>query len=169
MMTELEDLNERLIEEIRHGNLSLVKSLIIRGADPYNRKDSHGWSAFMVTALYTHRPQQREILKYMIQHVPGFDKTRAAEIVFMIIDSSGNHDNAEIVRLLVAKGLDLTVKDSDGLTPLELARRNKRTETVKVLEAAEATRAEKRKQTLYAAVTLTRDLRTKNIFKKRTL
>lgn len=140
----------------RQANPEAVKDALAGGGD-FHKKNANGWSALDLAALYSDHAACRKILPYMIDH-PSFTKEDATSILFNIIEGG----SLDILRALIAKGANLSVKNFRGDTPLLDAQRLKRTEMVKILERAGV---EARKNALRGAVVLQHDLRTRKIFK----
>jgi ankyrin repeat protein len=68
-----------------------------------------------------------------VDHVNNLGWTALLEAIVL---SSGDAPHQEIVQLLVDNGADITIRDKDGVTPLEHARSRGFVEIVAILEAA---------------------------------
>lgn len=105
------DLNEKLINAVREGNLEEVKKLIIEGASVNAANDS--WGTALDIAL---RRDFKEIADFLIKQ--GSDVTRISKRTFgLVVD----HGSKELVELLLAHGVNVNVVLGYGRTALMIA------------------------------------------------
>lgn len=105
------DLNEKLINAVREGNLEEVKKLIIEGASVNAANDS--WGTALDIAL---RRDFKEIAEFLIKQ--GSDVTRISKSTFALVVDRGSK---ELVELLLAHGVNVNVVLRYGRTALMIA------------------------------------------------
>lgn len=153
-----------LMKAIRNNDISLVTELIKQGVD-VDELDTNR-DAPLVIAAYEGRTEILRLLlqagasvcavdpsmKATALHAAAYaGRTEAVKLLIeykIDIDRQGPyngytalHDaiwqnNVATVRVLVEAGANLNIKSNEGLTPLALAQSKKRTELVRLLEAA---------------------------------
>ena len=95
------------------GHESVVRLLLAHGADP-RAIDDQGATPFQYAFLYRHVP----VAELLAARDPGFSTSNSARAA--LARAAGDGD-AEGVRFLLSKGVDVNSTDRDGLTPLQLA------------------------------------------------
>lgn len=103
-------LNARLVDAVKESNISMVKKILIMGADPNAEDDS-------TSALYISVSRKdAELVKILIKYGLDLKNCPYASEAFSL--AASNFD-LEIVKLLVQAGIDINAGDS--LTPLHHA------------------------------------------------
>jgi ankyrin repeat protein len=120
------DLNEDLFKAVKAKDLSLVKSLIEKGAD-VKAKDEYGWIILHSTVV----EGDFEIFKYLVSKGADINAKTSGNWTTLHYASDGG--NFEIVKYLVSKGADVKAKNDDGFTVLHSAARGGNLEIVKYL------------------------------------
>ena len=105
----------------RDGNVDAVRSWVASGAD-INVVDERGITPLMWASRWHHAECVAEMLRL------GADARRVnnsgwTALHFVAARGSDGGGGAEVVRLLVAAGCDAAVRDNDGRTAVEYARR----------------------------------------------
>ena len=110
-----------------HGNLSMVKTLIERGAN-VNGRDAHGNTPLHMTARYERKKTMQALLNYLTCD-PNI-KNKEGRSPLHVACICGNLDG---VKLLIKHGARVNVKDIHDSTPLSLAVLNNHTSIVSAL------------------------------------
>lgn len=115
---------------------ALVRDLLERGADP-NKADSAG-SLPLVEAVVDAGPNP-EIVKMLLEKGADVNKAEqengATALIFIAQNEGATAgQREEIVKLLLAKGADKSIKENEGKTALDWARKKKHQETVDLLK-----------------------------------
>lgn len=111
------DINERLIETVRRGDIQAVQNLLGQGADP-NAHNQSDYTALM-TAVHFNYEQMVRILLDAGADIDAQDNSGTTALMVAcknIIPSS-----YAIVSLLVERGASLSAQDGDGNTALTIA------------------------------------------------
>ena len=109
----------------RDGNIEAVKQHLAAGAD-VNAKDGGGWTPLFYAA-FSGRTEVAELLI-----AEGVDVNAKDNLGTLRYAASGGHK--ETVELLIANGADVYAKGGgNGTTPLDMAIRLRRTETIDLL------------------------------------
>ena len=112
-------------EAAEDGNIEAVKQHLAAGAD-VNAKDGGGWTPLFYAA-FSGRTEVAELLI-----AEGVDVNAKDNLGTLRYAASGGHK--EIVELLIANGADVYAKGGgNGTTPLDMAIRLRRTETIDLL------------------------------------
>ena len=123
-----------LIKAAENGHIEIVKLLISAGAD-LNSKDGYGDTVLLhSTRSYyniTQRENYRELSKLFIES--GAD-VNAKNCGWTALIGATYYGEIEIVKLLLAAGVDVNAKGNDGKTALMLAKNYNYPEIVKLLE-----------------------------------
>ena len=114
-----------LLQAVAGGHKEIVELLIDNGAD-VNGKDKLGWTPLFYAA-FSGRTEVAELLI-----AEGVDVNAKDNLGTLRYAASGGHK--EIVELLIANGADVYAKGGgNGTTPLDMAIRLRRTETIDLL------------------------------------
>jgi DNA-binding beta-propeller fold protein YncE len=114
------------------GNVGLLRLTLAAGADVQS-KDSYNGTGLIRAADRGHADVIAELLATPIQvnHVNRLGWTALLEAIIL---GDGGPRHAECVRLLLAAGADPNLADSQGVTPLQHARRKGQAAIVRMLE-----------------------------------
>lgn len=119
------------------GNLDILRAVLRAGPD-LNRTNRFGGTALIPAAHRGHVEVVQELVGTAIDidHVnePGW--TALLEAVIL---GDGGATHQEIVRILVEAGADTEIADTEGVTPLEHARRSGYAEMIQILSRPDAT------------------------------
>lgn len=120
-----------------NGYLEIGKLCLTHGADfkVYNR---YGGSALIPASEKGHVETVAELLKvkgFPINHVNNLGWTAVLETVIL---TNGGPKFIQILKMLVDAGCDVNIPDSDGVTALTHAKRQKYQAMIKILETAGA-------------------------------
>jgi ankyrin repeat protein len=147
-------------------NFKIVKLLIEHGAD-VNAKDFEGYTPLHIAVGKKNTDVVKILLEHGAKvntfenehgHSPlndgcGFEAEDAVKLLINYGAKPNNQEkdtlltplhravlwkNKEIINLLLSHGADLTIKNKEGLTPMELARKNGDKEIIEILENAES-------------------------------
>lgn len=119
------------------GQLEIVKLCLKAGAD-YKVFNRYNGTALIPACEKGHVAVVEELLKdksYPIDHINRLGWTALLEAVIL---SDGGPKHVKIVQLLVAAGANLNIKDNDGATALEHAKKKNFKEIIDILENAAA-------------------------------
>ena len=118
------------------GRLEILKLTLAAGAD-LKSMNRYGGTALIPACHYGHIDTVRELLKTTIDvdHVNRLGWTALLETVIL---GDGGPVHVEIARLLVARGANINLADSQGTTPLAHARQRGYREMANFLESAGA-------------------------------
>lgn len=110
----------------------IIEFLLSKGAN-INSANRSGASPLVYTTLVGRKPEQARFLldRGADVNLVGSTTTKMTPLIYAAI-----YGNADVVRLLLARGADPSVRDIGGNTALEHAKNNKHTETYNVLLAA---------------------------------
>ena len=119
------------------GYIEIVKLCLTHGVDfkVYNR---YGGSALIPASEKGHVETVAELLKvtgFPINHVNNLGWTAVLETVIL---TNGGPKFIQILKMLVDAGCDVNIPDSDGVTALTHAKRQKYQAMIKILETAGA-------------------------------
>lgn len=117
------------------GQLEILKHCLKSGAD-YKVFNRYNGTALIPACEKGHVAVVEELLKdksYPIDHINRLGWTALLEAVIL---SDGGPKHVKIVQLLVDAGAKLSIKDKDGVTALEHARKRNFKEIINVLENA---------------------------------
>jgi len=115
----------------QQGNLEIVKVLIAEGAN-INAVDVEGCTALMYTASGGHFPK---IIKYLIEKgakINARDKKGNTALHFAAM-----RGNADAASALLKRNADVTIKNNEGKSALDLAKENKFDAIVKLITTKE--------------------------------
>jgi len=118
-----------LNEAAAMGDLDLVKSLIIKGADINNREED-----FLKTPL--HRASisgHKEVAQLLIAKGADVNAKNAWGYTPLHFAARSRKASKDIIELLIAKGADVNAKNNAGQTPLQLAKERRNKETIELL------------------------------------
>ncbi len=117
------------------GTLEILQMILKAGPDfsLYNR---YGGTALIPACERGHVEVVKTLLatEVDVDHVNHLGWTALLEAILL---SDGGPRHQEVVRLLVDAGADVTIADSDGITPLQHARQKGYDDIVKILESAD--------------------------------
>ncbi len=108
---QLPSLNEDLFKAVETENLTLVKSLVSKGAN-INAKYDNGWTVLHSAA----KSGNFELVKFIVNN--GADVNSKTEYGETILYPAAKSGNLEIVKYLVEKGADAEAKTEGGRTVL---------------------------------------------------
>lgn len=117
------------------GQLEIVKLCLKAGAD-YKVFNRYNGTALIPACEKGHVAVVEELLKdksYPIDHINRLGWTALLEAVIL---SDGGPKHVKIIQLLVAAGANLNIKDKDGATALEHAKKKNFKEIIDILENA---------------------------------
>lgn len=119
------------------GHLEILRLTIQAGADPAitNR---YGGTALIPAAEHGHVEVVAELLtktKVNVNHINDLGWTALLEAIIL---NDGDIDQQQTVQLLIDHGADVNIKDKNGVSPLEHARKNGFNEIVTILLKAGA-------------------------------
>ncbi|KAI1746523.1 hypothetical protein F4782DRAFT_55480 [Xylaria castorea] len=100
-----------------------IETLLDCGAD-LNARNSQGWSPLMHASI----KGGTTALKLLLDHGADVNATNDIRVSALHISCGNGHGAA--VKVLLDAGADSTLKDVDGMTPLDIARKRKKNETV---------------------------------------
>ena len=113
------DPNSGIFAAIREGHLKILSHLLARGANP-NLRNGRGYTPFTLATSHNHLAISETLLEW------------GADINLGLIDAvKGGH--AQVVKTLLAMGIDPNLQDDDGNSLLMWATVNNRTEVVAIL------------------------------------
>ena len=112
----------------KKGNIEAVKQRIADGVD-VNAKDKYGRTPLFIAAHEGHK-EIAELLLAKRADVNAKDGKYGWTPLHHAAVSGGHK---EVAVLLIAKGADVNARDKDGKTPLDLATKEKKTETADLL------------------------------------
>ena len=112
----LNDLLFRTIEDKREHSTNQIKNLIQAGAD-VNGKNKDGYSP-LEFALYQERPDRARIL---IENGAKLTTAKQKELAGEVLLKAAKNNDIDVVRSLIAQGVDVNTKDKYGQTPLHHA------------------------------------------------
>lgn len=119
------------------GKLEIVKLMVEAGADT-RITNRFGGTALIPAADRGHV----EIVEYLLQHsdvdIDHVNNLGWTALLEAVILGDGGVNHTQIVKLLVSHGADVNLADSDGVTPLQHAKRHGYTEMISILEQAGA-------------------------------
>lgn len=119
------------------GKLEIVKLMVEAGADT-SITNRFGGTALIPAADRGHV----EIVEYLLQHsdvdIDHVNDLGWTALLEAVILGNGGVKHTQIVRLLVSHGADVNLADSDGVTPLQHAKRQNYPEIISILEQAGA-------------------------------
>lgn len=120
----------------RDGDAELVRAALAAGADVAST-NRYGSTALMGPAYRGHVEVVRLLLATPIalEHVNDFGWTALLEAIVLGSDGPAH---AEIVRMLIGRGADVNVRDPQGVSALQHARRRGQAQIVQMLAAAGA-------------------------------
>ncbi|KAL8727199.1 MAG: hypothetical protein Q9181_005801 [Wetmoreana brouardii] len=116
-----------LISAATFGHNEIVQELLASGADP-SKKDKVGGTA-LLRAIDNGQPT---VVRSMLQY-DCVDLYASDTYGRTLLHGAAVNGHAEIVRLLIEKGLDKDAQDTSGRTPLHEASRNGKADVVKAL------------------------------------
>jgi uncharacterized protein len=120
------------------GRTEMLAAMLATGRVDYARRNRYGGNALIPACERGHVGTVRLLLERSatdVDHINDLGWTALLEAV-MLGDGGARH--AEIVRLLIAHGANVSLADRDGVTPLQHARRRGYREIERLLQAAGA-------------------------------
>jgi ankyrin repeat protein len=112
-----------------------VRALLAVGGDP-NRRNDLGRTALMFASSYGFIGVAQALLDGGADtNVVPTDQTRWTALM-----AAACAGRADVIRLLLERGADAALRDSNGQTPLACARSNRHSEVVKILPATKPSR-----------------------------
>ncbi|OOG85258.1 hypothetical protein B0E41_09025 [Hydrogenophaga sp. A37] len=118
------------------GQLESAKRLIERGAEV----NKTGWTPLHYAASRT-EPDSVEMVRLMLHHHAYIDAESPNKSTPLMLASHYGH--ADVVRLLLEEGADPSLRNEQGLTAVDFARRAGRDETAELVAAALRARSNK--------------------------
>lgn len=124
---DIEELNKRLLEESKNGNIDEVQKLILDGANVNCQNDS-GMTSLHLAILYN---RVSAIVKILLENNANVDSK----------DDDGDtplhcavtRDNAEITKMLLDKGANVNCKNNHNWTALHMVAKNSHYAVAKIL------------------------------------
>ena len=119
------------------GNVEILRA-VLRADPDLTRTNRFGGTALIPAAHRGHVEVVRELVQTAIDldHVNDPGWTALLEAVIL---GDGGATHQEIVRILVDAGADTQIADTEGVTPLEHARRSGYAEMIQILSQSDAT------------------------------
>jgi hypothetical protein len=119
------------------GRLDILRLILATGRANLADTNRYGGNALIPAAHHGHPEVVRELLKttIAIDHVNRLGWTALLETIIL---SDGGPTHQDIMAQLIAAGADVSLRDGEGVSPLQHARQRGYTEMVKMLEAAGA-------------------------------
>ena len=126
---------------VSDGSMQSVELMLLRGAD-VNRPDANGITPLMVAARYTYRTGA-EMTKFLLDKgalVNAKTKKDSTALMFACSPVAKHYEDeyVKVVKMLIAKGAQLNVKNQMGATPLNVALEGDWQKIVVVLKQAGA-------------------------------
>ena len=118
------------------GRTEMLAAMLATGRVDYARRNRYGGNALIPACERGHVATVRLLLERSaidVDHVNDLGWTALLEAVML---GDGGQRHAEIVRLLIAHGANVSLADRDGVTPLQHARRRGYREIERMLQAA---------------------------------
>jgi uncharacterized protein len=120
------------------GRTEMLAAMLATGRVDYARRNRYGGNALIPACERGHVATVRLLLEKStidLDHINDLGWTALLEAVML---GDGGPRHAEIVRLLIAHGANVSLADRDGVTPLQHARRRGYREIERLLQAAGA-------------------------------
>jgi len=125
--------NSPLEKAVMNGNLSQVRQLLDEGADPFEQDPVLGWTVLHVAIMRGRWDVARELVQRYPDLVHCRDKRGQTPLHAATCGHTEQH--SDLVVELLRHGADATVRNEDGDTPLDVARkRDAPSTTIDVLE-----------------------------------
>ena len=116
-----------LLDAANDGNIKAVKQHLAAGAD-VNAKDDNGWIPLHFAVYYGHK----EIVELLI--AKGAEVNAKDKNGWTPLHLAAENGRKQVAELLIANGADVYAKGGgNGTTPLDMAIRLRRTETIDLL------------------------------------
>ncbi len=125
------DINDELASAVGKNDIQKVKGLIAKGAD-INAKDNHGTTPLMWASLM----QATEAARLLIEKGANVN-TKDMYGWTTLMHATGLGDTV-IGKILLDKGVDVNAKSLKGDTALSIAKREKKSDMIKLLQQAGA-------------------------------
>ena len=122
-----------LIAAARNGYARIVKVLLDDNAD-VNATDKYGRSALLESARFA---KDMEVITLLVKRGADINAVDNDRNTALSLAAASHLDPVEVVRGLLKLGADSSMKNFDGMTPIQIAASLGRTEMVKVIMRAE--------------------------------
>ena len=124
VLEEQAQLNKKLIEASRKGDLKALKELLNQGANPNATSSKYGVTPLMLA-------DTTEVTKFLLDHgadIEAKDQKDQTPLMHAVLSP------VEVVKALIKKGANIHAKNDQGKTALQIALDHNRQEIVNVLE-----------------------------------
>ena len=125
--------NTPLIAAARNGYAEIVKVLLDDNAD-VNATDNYGRSALLESARFA---KDMEVITLLVKSGADINAVDNDRNTALSLAAASHLDSVEVVRGLLRLGADSSMKNFDGMTPIQIASSLGRTEMVKAIMRAE--------------------------------
>ena len=112
------------------GNLDLVRALLAHHATVNSAQGFRGFTPLMLAAVHGHTP----VVQFLLENGASLNMRNKHQSTALLLAVQASR--YETVRLLLARGANRFARDLDGDSALELAKRKKDNEMIKILEGA---------------------------------
>lgn len=128
------DINSEFVKAFESGNVSLVKSLLNKGAD-INTENNYGGSALTVSLRNNRKTLAKFLIEkgidiHKIERIPGEEDEPYYKSAFII---ATEQNDTEMMRLLLKKGAKISYQPGCDGSPMLTASKNNNVEAIKLL------------------------------------
>lgn len=128
------DINSEFVDAFESGNISLVKSLLNKGAD-INTENNYGGSALTVSLRNNRKTLAKFLIEkgidiHKIERIPGEEDEPYYKSAFII---ATEQNDTEMMRLLLKKGAKISYQPGCDGSPMLTASKNNNVEAIKLL------------------------------------
>lgn len=128
------DINSEFVDAFESGNISLVKSLLNKGAD-INTENNYGGSALTVSLRNNRKTLAKFLIEkgidiHKIERIPGEEDEPYYKSAFII---ATEQNDTEMMRLLLKKGAKISYQSGCDDSPMSIASKNNNVEAIKLL------------------------------------